>query len=123
MDRQTIKKRANLWAEQHQNLLESINVAFILADWDYNLWYVNEEFLNLIGAETKDFPNLKNGLDLRSFMSASRFEASYNVIEPIEQRVKDQKMIDENKFYKLEMELKHFKTKKHSSFGLLRHKY
>ncbi|MBT4087393.1 MAG: sigma 54-interacting transcriptional regulator [Deltaproteobacteria bacterium] len=110
MDRQTIKKRANLWAKQHQNLLESINIAFLLADWDYNLWYVNDEFLRLIGAETKDFPNLKDGIDLRSYMSPSRFEASYNVIEPIEQRVKDQKMPGVNKFYKLEMEIKHFKT-------------
>ncbi|MBT7884899.1 MAG: PAS domain-containing protein, partial [Candidatus Marinimicrobia bacterium] len=99
MDRQTIKKRANLWAKQHQNLLESINIAFLLADWDYNLWYVNDEFLRLIGAETKDFPNLKDGIDLRSYMSPSRFEASYNVIEPIEQRVKDQKMPGVNKFY------------------------
>lgn len=109
MDRKIVKERAKRWVEQHQGLLESINIAFVLGDWDYHLWYANEEFIKLVGAEDLKI-DLEEGINSRSIMSAEDFGDFYNILEPIEERLKNQKASGGKKFYRVETALKHFKT-------------
>lgn len=112
MDHQIIKKRAKHWIAQHQNFLESINVAFALFDWNYLCWYATEELLIMAGADSlhPDDLNMEDGLDIRSYISTAEFEKIYHHIEPIEHQLKENGAIGQKKFYKFEANLKNIKT-------------
>ncbi len=110
MDRQIIKKRAEHWIKQHKNLLESININFTLVDYDYGYWYANEGFLELIGAGSEFVLKLEDGLDLRSVLSPSEFDEVYNVVEPMELQLKNQKKNGKKNFFQWEADITNLKT-------------
>ena len=89
------------WKSKYHNLLNSLNIGYLLIDQNYDCHDVNETFLQMVGGTRNQFV----GHNMKDWYPDEEFQALYDYVEPtvaniIKQKPKDQKnTINSNGFF------------------------
>lgn len=96
------------WNDRYEDLLNSLNIGFMLFSPDYFCHDVNDAFLQMVGANREDYQML----DLQNLFSPEEFTQLYNIVEPLELGLKKQKTTVKEKYYQFEWFWYHHQTHK-----------
>ena len=86
------------WKSKYHNLLNSLNIGYLLIDQNYDCHDVNETFLQMVGGTHNQFV----GHNMRDWYSDEEFQALYDYVEPTVANIIKQKPKDQKKYYQFE---------------------
>ena len=94
------------WNAKYRELLDSINIGFMLFDPDYTCYDVNDAFLKMVGAKREDYQRLY----VENIFPPDEFRRLYDLVEPLEMELKEKKGVGEKKYYTFEWFWYHHQT-------------
>jgi PAS domain S-box-containing protein len=94
------------WNNKYKELLDSINIGFMLFDPDYTCYDVNDAFLKMVGAKREDYQRLH----VENLFPPDEFRQLYELVEPLEMELKEKKAVGEKKYYTFEWFWYHHQT-------------
>jgi len=86
------------WNAKYKELLDSINIGFMLFDPDYTCYDVNDAFLKMVGAKREDYRRVH----VNNLFAPDEFRRLYDLVEPLEMELKEKKAVGEKKYYTFE---------------------
>lgn len=91
-------KSIGQWKSKYHNLLDSLNIGYLLIDISYECHDVNQTFLHMVGGTRDQYV----GHNMREWYSAKQFQELYSFVEPTVAKIIKEKSNDPKKYYQFE---------------------
>ena len=86
------------WKSKYHNLLDSLNIGYLLIDINYDCHDVNQTFLQMVGSTRDQYV----GHNMRDWYSDEEFQLLYDFVEPTVANIIKEKSKDPIKYYQFE---------------------